>query len=197
MLEKFKDKIESYVTISDAFLEELKMTCQPRKVKKNEILVKYGGTYHKIFFVAKGGFKSSLQTPEGIKKTTWFYFDDLFNIIPVKDSFLSGKPTKYEIEAIEHSEVLEISMDAIQAWLTKFSEFNTFFRYDMIKDFILVEEIRTHQICYPKDYFLKYLYENFPIIVNRAPSQAVADFMGITPEWYSKLKKKLNKPHKY
>jgi len=189
MIEEFKNKMERYVKVSDAFTAELKESCKTIDLKKNEILVRHGGIYWKAYFIIKGSFKSSLLTPEGILKTTWFYFDDLFSIIPIRDSFLSGKPTKYEIQALEDSTVLEIDMNAVNAWLQKFPEFNEFFRLDMINDFIMGEEIRTHLVCYTKRDFLNYLYDKFPSIVARTPSHALADFMGITPEWYSKLKR--------
>ena len=191
MVEKFKNKIEKYVKVSDAFLVELERACKPIELKKNDILVHHGGVYWKAFFVVTGSFKSSLLTPEGILKTTWFYFDHLFNIIPIRDSFLSGKPTKYEVQALENSTVLEIDMNTVNSWLQKFPEFNEFFRLDMINDFIMGEEIRTHLVCYSKKDFLRYLFESYPIIVSRTPSHALADFMGITPEWCSKLKKNL------
>lgn len=191
MIEKFKNKIEKYVKVSEEFSLELKLACKAIELKKNDILVRYGGIYRKAFFINRGSFKSSLLTPNGVSKTTWFYFDELFNVIPIKDSFLNGKPTKYEITALEDSEVLEIDMAYVNSWLEKFPEFNEFFRLDMITDFIMGEEIRTHLLCYSKKDFLNYLYNNFPIIVLRAPSHALADFIGITPEWYSKLKRKL------
>ncbi|MEM1337193.1 MAG: Crp/Fnr family transcriptional regulator [Bacteroidota bacterium] len=193
MIDEFKKKIETYVKISPEFLSELQHSYKLLELKKNEILVPHGAIYRKAYFISEGSFKSSLLTPEGISKTTWFYFDQLFSVIPIKDSFLSGTPTKYEIEALEDSKVLELDTGIINSWLLKFPEFNEFFRNDMITDFIMIEEIRTHLICYSKKDFLKYLRVNFPIIVARTPSHALADFMGITPEWYSKLKKELSK----
>lgn len=194
MVDVFKSKIENYVKVSDAFYGELKRSCKPLSLKKNEVLVQHGGIYRKAFFLVNGSFKSSLLTPEGSLKTTWFYFDNLFNIIPIKDSFLSGKPTKYEVKALEDSSLLELDANTINAWLENYPEFNVFFRMDMINDFTLSEEIRTHLICYTKKDFLKYLQEKFPIIVSRTSAHALADFMGITPEWYSKLKKDLAQP---
>lgn len=189
MVEEFKKKIEKYVKVSDEFLEDLNLSCKPVTLKKNAVLVRHGGIYRKAFFIVNGSFKSSLLTPDGILKTTWFYFDELFSIIPIKDSFLSGKATKYEITALEDSEVLELDMAAVNSWLHKFPEFNEFFRLDMITDFIMGEEIRTHLLSYTKKDFLKYLRENYPILITRTPSHALANFMGITPEWCSKLKR--------
>ena len=189
MVEKFKDKIEKYVKVSDEFLKDLERSSKPLEIKKNTVLVEQGGIYRKAFFIAKGSFKSSLLIPEGSFKTTWFYFDELFSIIPIKDSFLSGKATKYQITALEDSEVLEFDMASVNLWLQKYPEFNEFFRLDMITDFIMGEEIRTHLISYTKKDFLKYLRANFPINITRTPSHALANFMGITPEWCSKLKR--------
>ncbi|MET1260668.1 cyclic nucleotide-binding domain-containing protein [Flagellimonas sp. DF-77] len=191
MVASFIQKIEHYVKPSLGLQTELAEVCKPIEVRKNEILVRHGGVYWKAFFIVEGSFKSSLLTPEGHLKTTWFYFDRLFSIIPIRDSFLSGKPTKFEIQALEDSVVLEIDMNAVNSWLQKYPEFNEFFRVDMINDFIMGEEIRTHLLCYSKQDFLKYLFDTFPIIIARTPSHALADFMGITPEWCSKLKKKL------
>jgi len=191
MVKEFSTEIEKYVKISDQLRGEFERSCIERNIKKNETLVEYGGIYNKTFFIINGSFKSSTFTPDGLKKTIWFYFDDLFRIIPIKDGFLSRKPTKYEIVALEDSTILEFDMVIVDSWINNYPEFNQFFRYSMINDFMLSEEIRTHLICYSKEDFLKYLYKKYPIILLRAPSHAIADFMGITREWYSKIKKNI------
>ncbi|MEL6918419.1 MAG: hypothetical protein AAFO99_11890 [Bacteroidota bacterium] len=192
MLEKLKSKIESQFPVSQEFWKELQNNSKQITVKKNNILVAYGSLSGKSYFVAKGSFKSSMLTISGNYKTVWFYFDELFYFIPILDSRVSRKPTKYEIMAMEDSVVIEMENAVCRLWYEKYHEFNMFSRMDLIKDFTMADDIRTHLISYSKEDFLRYLYEKYPIILSRTPSKTVADFMGITPEWYSKIKKKIN-----
>ena len=177
--------------LSEAFRQEFMVKTKVIKLKKNEVLVDYGSSPQRGFFIASGSFKSALLTDYGSFKTVWFFFDELFPVIPVADSMIQGGPTSYRITAMENSVVIEMRNKHLQYWNQHYKEFSRFSRMDMIKDFVRMDEIRAHLIGYSKEDFVKFLYRKYPIILRRTPANTVADFMGITPEWYSKIRKKI------
>ena len=70
-----------------------------------------------------------------------------------------------------------------------FPEFGKFTREDMEMHFAIISQIRRYMTALKKKDFVEFLSSNYPIILDRVSNKLVADFVGITPEWFCKLKK--------
>lgn len=160
-------------------------------VKKGDKLVDYGELNKKVFFVASGSLEISMILNDGSAKSVWFFLDEIFNIATTQDSVFMDQPTKYEITALENSILLQSDFRKVDQTIEEYPEFYKFKAEDILHDFIIMNEIRNHIISLKPLDFLKYLSENYPSVLTRVPDKNIANLMGITPEWYSKLKKKL------
>ncbi|MCG8332703.1 MAG: hypothetical protein MI974_33770, partial [Chitinophagales bacterium] len=60
-----------------------------------------------------------------------------------------------------------------------------------IKTLLDKNELRALLISLSSEEMLQYLHEHYPQILQQIPSKYVANFLGITPQWLSKLKHKL------
>jgi len=58
-------------------------------------------------------------------------------------------------------------------------------------DFIRTQEIGAHRLVHTSLDFIKYIQNKYPLLISRISSKDMAYFTGISPEWYSKLKKKV------
>ena len=192
MLNKFREKIEEYTSIDDKHWEDIKQNCTILSIKKKEILVKYNNSTDALFFIVSGSFEISQTFNNGDVKTVWFFLDDMFDIMGCFDSVFLGIATKYEITAIENSTVIKFSYNLIESWLKKYPYLNEFIRKDIINDLVNLFEIRNHMSSHSSLEFIKYLKTNYPNILDRIPNKNIAELMGITPEWYSKLQKRIN-----
>ncbi|MEM1257320.1 MAG: Crp/Fnr family transcriptional regulator [Bacteroidota bacterium] len=191
MKETFLDMVGKVAPITDAFRKDFYDKTRVIHLKKNGILVDYGDSPQRGFFIVSGSFKSALLTDYGSFKTVWFFFDELFPVIPIADNMIQGNPTSYRVTAMEDSIVIEMKNKHLRYWNQEYEEFSRFSRMDMIKDFVRMDEIRAHLIGYSKEDFVRFLNKKYPVILQRTPANTVADFMGITPEWYSKIRKKI------
>ncbi|MEM9000551.1 MAG: cyclic nucleotide-binding domain-containing protein [Bacteroidota bacterium] len=192
LIDKFKRTIELRTPVSDELWGRLKASASEICVKKNRVLIPYSSSLQKAYFLAKGSFECSLITTDGDRQTVWFFLDEVFDVVVCMDSYFLGEPTKYEVTALEDSIVYKFEKKVVDAIVLEYPEFNKFYREDIIDDYIKLNEIRNHMVAKSPEAFLRYLKDNYPAILNRAPSKNLAHFMGITPEWYSKLKKKLS-----
>ena len=191
MLNKFRKKIEKYTLVEDTHWQDIKENCTVLNVSKKEILVKYADSSTDLFFIASGSFEISQTFNNGDIKTVWFFLDEMFDIMGCLDSVLLGEFTKYEIKAIEDSTVIKFSYKMLELWLEKYPYLNEFVRKDVLYSLAHLFEIRNHISSHSSIDFIKYLKNNFPVILNRVPDKNIAELMGITPEWYSKLQRKL------
>ena len=60
-----------------------------------------------------------------------------------------------------------------------------------IKSLLEKSEIRAQIITLDSLEMLQYLHKNYPQILQQVPSKIRSNFLGITPQWLSKIKKKL------
>lgn len=192
MLAKLKNKLEASMTLSDELWKEIKDTRVEKHIKKGETIINYSSINRKVHIVISGAFETSLISTNGDKQTTWFHFDELFDVVVCFDSYYLNEPTKYEVVALENAEVCIFHKDALDSLRKKYPEMNEFYINEIIGDTIHLAEIRNHMIAHTPKEFLAYLKKHYPIFLERTPSNKLAQFMSITPEWLSKIKKGLD-----
>lgn len=167
---------------------EMKTNSKLLTLKKKEVLVSIGSTKKYVYFVAEGSLVTSTVSTEGENKTVWFHLDDLFYMATCTDSYFDGTPTKFELKALEKSTVIRFSKESFDAWILKYPSFNRFYIEGITKDSLLMQELRTLKLISSTKEFIAILQDKHPSLVKRVSSKNMAHFLGISPEWYSKLK---------
>ncbi|WP_394746723.1 Crp/Fnr family transcriptional regulator [Spongiimicrobium salis] len=189
MIEKLLEKMKEIIPVSDELWKDVQKHTKIMYLKRGEVLIPYSQVDTNAYLVVQGSFDASLISLDGSRKTIWFYFDGLFDSIVCMDSYFLNQPTKYEITALEDAIVFKVSKQEVDVLVEKYPAMNEFYRTDIIANFIKVDEIRNHMIAYTPKEFLAYLRTHYPEIFLRIPAKNIAHFMGITPEWYSKIQR--------
>ncbi|MEM7486777.1 MAG: hypothetical protein AAF348_16335 [Bacteroidota bacterium] len=192
MIEILKEKIEKSFSMNDDLWEDLQKKAKKKVVKKGEVLISYSSNQQIISCIVAGSFEMSLINANGDQKTIWFFFDDLFDVAVCMDSYFLKEPTKYEITALEDSVVFQITKSTNDLWRSKFPLFNQYYQDSIIGDYIISTEMRNYMVAHTPKEFIVYLKEHYPIFFERTPSKRIASFMGVTPEWYSKLRRTID-----
>ena len=191
MFHKLKARVEQKgYYLSDSLWEEMQQRGEVREIKKHEVLVGYGARSKQAFFVAQGCFMTSMISESGDKRAVWFHMDELFEMAVCMDSYFLDEATKYEIKALEDSRIIQFNKETVDRWVLNYPEFNDLYISDIVSDFIAVNELRAFRLANPPLVFLNYIHTNYPLIKERVSSKNMAHFLGVTPEWYSKMKKK-------
>ncbi|MEM9077974.1 MAG: Crp/Fnr family transcriptional regulator [Bacteroidota bacterium] len=191
MLKKLKSRLELQFALSPELWNEIEKNAKQINLNKDEVLVPYSSKQKAVYLVLKGSLKQSLINSDGEKTAIWFFFEHIFNVAVCLDSYVLDEYTKYELIALEESTIYRIRKENVDLWANEFNEFNKFYLQDVLKSFFLATEIRNHLISHTPVDFIQYLRDYYPEIIVKVPSKYLAEFMGITPEWLSKLNKKL------
>ncbi len=191
MFEKVKETIERVAPIETGLWEDIRRRGKVIPVQKNEILIRYGSKCRETYYIVEGSFVKSQISESGVSKAVWFHFDDYFEFLATADSFFADEHTKYEIKALEDSVVIKFSKQMIDEWVEAYTCFNQFYRHYIIQDFITIFEARSCLLTYSSVEFLQYCQKRFPFLFLKLPGHYIADFIGVTPEWYSKLQRKV------
>ena len=188
-----KNKLEcSGLSLNSNLWEEMQTQSKVMTLKKNEVLVNVGSKQKYVYFVSEGSFVVYLFTQDGGRKAVWFHFDDLFSMAAAADSYYLNEPTKYEIGAMEKSTVIRFSKQSFDLWILKYPLFNQFYIKGITYGRVIVQEARAQRlVCSPEQYYF-YLSEKFPSMVKKVSSKNMAHFLGVSPEWFSKIKKRMN-----
>ncbi len=161
------------------------------EMNKDDILINQGTKDQNAYFISKGSFLRSILTTEGELKTVMFHTEDFQEIIICSDSFYFNTTTEYSIIANEKSVVRKINHNFIESELHKNTPFLRFYSYNTDITFSLIELLRNKQVSLSSEQYLSWLFKNYSFIFKRFAAKDIASFMGITPVWLSKLKKKI------
>jgi len=179
------------VHIPDTFIEEYISNSEILNVKKNEVLVPCGTLARTVYFIVHGSFLRSVLTPDNDERMTMFQTDSFFSFMVCTDSFLEDERSEYFIRANEDSLVLKTGKDFIRDILDRDVDFLKFYADYVGKIYLVTEKIRNRRLSLNSADYLRWLYANFPFLFKLYPSKSIAGFMGITPVWFSKIKRRI------
>jgi CRP-like cAMP-binding protein len=160
-------------------------------LKKKEKLITAGEHCRHVAFVNKGCLRSFIYDKDGNEHILQFAIEDHW--ISDLYSFLSGQPAIYTIEAIENTELLKISVDSLEEVYTHFPKYERFFRLLIQKSYVVTQQRMVSALSENAEEKYLALIERSPMLINRLPQQYLASYLGITPESFSRIKKKLFK----
>lgn len=187
------ENIETYLSEVLEIPKEAITSCNdfyiPKKIGKNEFLLKEGEICLDTFFVEKGLLRMFSLDRNGKEHLIQFAPENW--LISDRSSLNFNEKSKFYIEAIEDSEVIILGSD----FFTKLIE-----NYPHIaekNDLLLQKHIRNLQnrvnsllADTAEERYMNFL-KMYPDIMMRVPQWMVASYLGITPESLSRVRKEL------
>jgi len=161
------------------------------QVKNQTRLIRPGEICDKAYFVLEGAFVCRyIDEKLEIEKTINFYLDELHPFMSCVDSFFSGTKTSCELRAVSPASVLVFHKKDIEKYILE--DIHLFQFYHSLVTTALQEEndFKLKIISLTSDQLYQYILDHYPMIIHRIPSRFIAEFMGISQEWLSKLKRK-------
>jgi len=190
-MNKFFEQIKNSNISSDK-IENFVSKANLRQVKSQSILVKTNTVCDKAYFVLKGGFVCRYIDKEyEIEKTINFYLEDFHPFMSCVDSYFSETKTHCELRAIAHSEVLEFNKKDIDALIVEDINFFRYFHSAITQALQEENDFKLKIIAYSSERLYSYLIEHCPEVIQQVPSKFIAEFMGISSEWLSKIKNRI------
>ena len=109
-------------------------------------------------------------------------------------SFHSEKPSELNIDALDDTMVLQISHQDLIDLYTRAQIFHRIFRVLIENSFVSLQKRLLQNISSTAEERYQSFLGTYPHLVNRLPQTQIASFLGITPEFLSRLRNKLSKP---
>ncbi len=160
-----------------------------KKIRKRQYLVQEGDIARYEYFVNKGCLRTFHTDDKGMEHNVQFSIEDWWT--GDMYSFLTQTPGKYNIIAIEDSDLLCIDSEALELLYTKVPKFERFFRHLLQNAFIALQErILSGMSESAEERYLNFR-NKYSAMDKRIPQNQIASFLGITPESLSRIRKQL------
>lgn len=180
--------IKKHASLTPQETELLLSMVELRQLKKKEHLLEAGKVCHENYFVESGCLRMYLITNKGVEQVIQFAIEDWWMTDYV--SFKSGLPSGFYIQAVEPARVIVINKEAENELFEKIPKLERYFRIVLEKAYS-AQLNRIHYIFNlsgEEQYNL--MNKRHPGFVQRIPQYMLASFLGMTPEFLSKLRAK-------
>ncbi|HYG40858.1 MAG TPA: Crp/Fnr family transcriptional regulator [Cytophagales bacterium] len=156
--------------------------------KKGTIILKEGKVSDKCFFVLKGCLRQ-YQLVNGEEKTTGFFTEGQPAVL--YSSYLKRTPSEYNLACVEDC-ILTTGTRAQEQELHKeYPKLEHLVHTLMPQDYSKVEDRITFLNFYNPEERYQILMKTRPELLNRVPLHQIASFIGVTPESFSRIRKRL------
>lgn len=162
-----------------------------RSIAAGEFLLREGDVCRYVSFVTKGCLKTYHLDENAAEHILDFsveewWADDLY-------SFLTQTASRSNIKAIEDTDVLQISKPDLELLYQKIPKLERFFRILFQNAYIAQKEQITQALsASAADRYLLFMKKK-PYAEKRFSQKDIAAYLGVTPQFLSTLKKKLNR----
>tara|TARA_R110002096_G_C14638936_1_gene725405 strand:- start:3295 stop:3759 length:465 start_codon:yes stop_codon:yes gene_type:complete len=143
------------------------------------------------YFITKGCLKVYTLDDDGTPHISMFAVEDYWT--GDMASFMTKEPTHYFIKATEDSELLGISRANYELLFQEIPKFERFYRMLYQKSLISYIRRSNHGISLTAEERYVEFKKKSPNIVNRITQKDLAGYIGITPEFMSKIITKVNR----
>lgn len=167
----------------------LERIARVEQVKTHQLLVDYGDMSTDVYFILTGGFVMKVLKEDGNEKTINFFLDCFQPFMNIPQSYFLEKPSEYNLTAIRNSEVLIFAKEDLLQIIDNNPGVKDFYYKQVITALLSELDFRTKLLTYSPANIYELLVSDYQEIIQNVSARHIANFIGISPEWLSTLKK--------
>ncbi|MGN7204139.1 Crp/Fnr family transcriptional regulator [Pedobacter sp. SAFR-022] len=177
---KFPLSLEDETLIRDAF--------KLKKLRRQQFIVQEGDVCKYICFVLSGAVRIYSVNERGQEAVVAFALEGKW--ISDWESVVLQSPSRYYIDAVEHSEILQISPSELHALEAKIPAIDEFLRLEQRLVAVTTQKRIHTAISMNAEERYQDLLKHHPEYFQRFSQNMIASYLGIKPETLSRLRKR-------
>ena len=183
--------IEKIVSLSEQEKELILSKIEIRKYKAKTVLLNDGEVSKYSYFVNSGILRSFNINDNIVEHVLHFacegwWIGDMY-------SLLSQKPGNLFIEVNEDAEVVLLSKENQDELYLKIPKLERFFRILTENSLVAHQERLMDNLSLSAEERFEKFCVKYPTLIQRVPQKQIASYIGVTPEFFSKMKAKMLK----
>ncbi len=196
-LEPLMSYFDRFIPLSKDEKELVITKFHSRLFRKRQFVLQEGDVCTQFNFVVRGCLRSYKIDEKGSTHILQFATEN--NWINDLGSFHGVRPSALNIDALEDTVVLQISHDDLISLYKQAPRFDRIFRVLIENGFVRLQERLLQTISSTAEERYQSFLELYPHLTNRLSQLQIAAFLGVTPEFLSRLRNirsKASKPGK-
>jgi CRP-like cAMP-binding protein len=193
-----KTKVESIISYFDNQLsldeeekEALRKSFSEKRVRRRQFILQEGNVCKVNTFVVEGCFRMYMIDDNAKEHNLQFAIENWW--IGDIGSFNSEEPSRLNIEAIENSIILQIKKEDQLRLFIDYPKFNRIFRVFTENALISYQRRVLQNISSTAEERYVDFMKRYPFFFNRISNVQITSFIGVTPEFLSKIRKNIYK----
>ena len=182
---------DNHLTLTDEEKQAVRNTFFEKRVKRRQFILQQGDVSRLNTFVAEGCFRMYMIDDNGKEHNLQFAIENWW--IGDIASFHSEEPSRLNIEAIENSTILQIKKGDQLRLFVDYPKFNRIFRVFTENALISYQRRVLQNISSTAEERYIDFVNRYPFFFNRISNVHIASFIGVTPEFLSKIRKNISK----
>ena len=155
-------------------------------VSKKKFVLQQGQPCRCISFVNSGILRAYFLSNEGKESTIMFAMADWW--VTDMFCFVTQRPAMLNIQAVEHSTILQLQKHDLEELYYKVPKFERFFRIIMQNAYIR-EQLRVIQnLSLSAEERYQNFLKSYPQVAQHVTQKQIASYLGITPEFLSAIR---------
>jgi CRP-like cAMP-binding protein len=189
MHQNIRKHIEKIIQLSDEGFDFFISLAKHRKIRKKQYLLQAGDICLYESYVISGCLRAYYVDEKGQEHILQFAVEDWW--IGDMHSFINDTPANYNIDALEETELLQLDKVSLEKLYKKVPQFERFFRIKVQNAFINMQQRIVASMSETAEQRYLQFIEKYPYLEQRLPQHQVASYLGITPEFLSRVRKNL------
>ena len=161
---------------------------RPKSVKRKEYLLRADEVCNQESFIVKGCFRMFVTDQNGFDHVMFFCVENWW--ASDLSSFLTQTPATMSIQALEDSELLQLSKTGFDALNVGTPGFERYFRILFQNAFVAQQRRVVHNLTLLAAERYEAFQTTWPLLDQRVPQKDIASYLGITPEFLSLVRRK-------
>jgi CRP-like cAMP-binding protein len=158
------------------------------KLDRNEMFTESGQICNKLSIVKSGILRIYALSDEGREITQWLSVKDFF--VTEIMGFFFNQPNRWTIQAFTETELLTITKTDYLKLCKELPKWNEIEKKVIFKCFVMMENrIFSHLSMTAEERYNQY-FEHNKELFHQVPLQYIASVLGMTPETFSRIRKK-------
>ena len=191
MFAKINQHVAQCAAFSNADLEIFNTLLQLKTVAKKTVLLTEGDICNFEAYLNKGCVRSYYIDEKGAEITMQFAIEDWW--VSDISSFHDHKPSHLFSDTLEECEMLTLNPGTKELLLQQVPGFERFFRILVQRHLSAVERRLYQTIAWPAEERYADFLMQYPDIPQRVAQHYIASYLGISPEFLSKIRNKKTK----
>lgn len=187
----FQKYLDDKTTLTEPESARIRSFAIIKKLRKKQYLLQEGDIWKYDAFITKGCLRTYTVDEKGSEHVNSFSIENWWT--GDRESLLSQQPSRYNIDAIEDSELILFTHDNFELLCNEIPAFNTMINTILQRSFIAAQNRIQAALSFTAEEKYLNFVNKYPGFAIRIPQTMIASYLGMTPETLSRIRKQTAK----